>query len=104
MGSEMLNQMQNQMNVPSCERCVNTGQVSTTRMYMAWKKNMIKYALNATVVQVSHNEKAGKNSRGLKALLNKCLFSKKRLFFIFYFVNKQANELSHLKLLNSSAF
>lgn len=61
--------------------------------------NVTKFA----VVQVGHDERTAKNSRGLNALLNKCLFSKKEALLYIFLANKQANELSHLKLLNSSA-
>lgn len=58
----------------------------------------------SAVVQVGLDEKTAKNSRGLNVLLNKCLLSKKKETLLYIFlVNKRANELSHLKLLNSSA-
>lgn len=54
------------------------------------------------VVQVGLNDKTAKSSRGLNTLLSKCLFSKKEAL-LYTFFGKQANELSHLKLLNSAA-
>lgn len=52
---------------------------------------------------VGLDDKTAKNSRSLNALLSRRLFSKKEALLYIFLVNKKANELSHLKLLNSSS-